>query len=148
MNAIGNSGRTDNVNGQPLTYWQDTAIFITWDDWGGWYDHVLPVFQGRANQNDYQLSFRVPLLVVSAYSTRVGYISNSQADFGSIVRAIEGIVGVQEGGLGFADARTNNDLHDFFNFAQTPTTYTTIPAPLTGSFFTSGTALLEPPDTD
>ena len=31
VNAIGNS-----------QYWQDTAIFVTWDDWGGWYDHVPP----------------------------------------------------------------------------------------------------------
>jgi phospholipase C len=39
VNAIGQSGCKD--NGVP--YWQDTAIVITWDDWGGWYDHENPV---------------------------------------------------------------------------------------------------------
>ena len=85
--------------------------------------------------------------MVSAYSTKLGYISNREYDFGSILKAIEGIFGL--GNLGFADARATNDLHDFFNFKQTPTTYKTIPAPLTGSFFikTLGTEV-DPPDTD
>ena len=38
VNAIGNSKCTDTVGHYTLSYWQDTAIFITWDDWGGWYD--------------------------------------------------------------------------------------------------------------
>ncbi|MGA9639928.1 MAG: alkaline phosphatase family protein [Terriglobales bacterium] len=130
VNAIGNNTNCDGGTG----YWKDTAIFITWDDWGGWYDHVRPVFQSGANQNDYQLGFRVPLVVVSAYSTKVGYISNEEYDFGSIVKGIEGIFGL--GSLGFADARAANDLHDFFNFNQPATAYKTIPAPLAGSFFT------------
>lgn len=146
VNAIGNSACTDTVNGKTLTYWQDTLIFITWDDWGGWYDHVLPIFQSGTNQDDYQLSFRVPLVVVSAYSTKAGYISNLQYDFGSIVKAIEEIYGLQS--LGFADQRAPNDLHDFFNFNQTPTTYKTIPAPLDASFFTGSKGPLEAPDTD
>ena len=150
VNAIGNSGCTDVVNGKTLTYWQDTAIFLTWDDWGGWYDHVPPVFQNQNGnlviQDDYELSFRVPLVVISAYSPKVGYISNLQYDFGSIVKAIEEINGLPS--LGFADQRAPNDLHDFFNFNQTPTTYKTIPAPLTGSFFTGSNAPLEDPDTD
>jgi phospholipase C len=143
VNAIGNNTTCDGTG-----YWKDTAIFITWDDWGGWYDHVPPVFQTGTNQNDYQLSFRVPLVVVSAYSTKVGYISNAQYDFGSILKGIEGIFGLNN--LGFADKRAVNDLHDFFNFGQAATTYKTIPAPLDGSFFTTGAAAAEmdPPDTD
>jgi len=120
---------------------------ITWDDWGGWYDHVRPIFQTGANQNDYQLGFRVPLLVVSAYSTKPGYISNLEYDFGSILKGIEGIFGL--GSLGFADARATNDLQDFFNFHQAPSVYKTIPAPLTGSFFIkTGETEKDPPDTD
>ena len=147
VNAVGNSTCTDKVNSGTLTYWQDTAIFITWDDWGGWYDHVPPVFQTGTIQDDYQFGFRVPLVVVSAYSTKAGYISNLQYDFGSILKGVEGIIGT--GNLGFADARATNDLHDFFNFTQTPTKYKTIPAPLAGGFFTA-TADTEvaPPDTD
>jgi phospholipase C len=59
VNAIGKS-----------RYWKDTAIFVTWDDWGGWYDHVRPPVY-----NSYELSFRVPLIVISPYasSTRPTY---------------------------------------------------------------------------
>jgi phospholipase C len=108
---------------------------------------VRPVFQSGANQNDYQLGFRVPLVVVSAYSTKTGYISNLKYDFGSIVKAIEGIFGL--GSLGFADARATNDLHEFFDFHHTPSVFKTIPAPLGGSFFTTNaTVEVAPPDTD
>ena len=143
VNAIGNSTSCDGGAG----YWKDTLIFVTWDDWGGWYDHVPPIFQTGANQDDYQLGFRVPLLVVSAYSTKAGYISDLQYDFGSILRAIEGIFNL--GTLGFADSRAANDLHDFFNFKQSATTFKTIPAPLDASFFTTvARADDSPPDTD
>jgi len=143
VNAIGNNTTCDDDTG----YWKDTVIFITWDDWGGWYDHVPPVFQAGANQRDYQLGFRVPLVVVSAYSTKPGYISNSKADFGSILKGIEGIFGL--GSLGFADARATNDLHEFFNFHKPATVYKTIPAPLASTFFTDTiTTEVEPPDTD
>ena len=143
VNAIGNNTTCDDDTG----YWKDTVIFITWDDWGGWYDHVAPVFQAGANQRDYQLGFRVPLLVVSAYSTKPGYISNSKCDFGSIVKGIEGIFGL--GSLGFADARATNDLHQFFDFHRPATVYKTIPAPLGANFFTTTAAVeVEPPDTD
>ena len=143
VNAIGNNTSCDDG----LGYWKDTAVFITWDDWGGWYDHVPLVFQTGANQNDYQLGFRVPLVVVSAYSPKTGYISNLKYDFGSIVKGIEGIFGL--GNLGFADARAANDLHDFFDFQRTPTAYKTIPAPLDGSFFIKNEPLeKDPPDND
>src|SRR5580700_4023696 len=143
VNAIGNSTTCDDATG----YWKDTAIFITWDDWGGWYDHVPPVFQTGTNQNDYQLGFRVPLVVVSAYSPKLGYISNLEYDFGSILKAIEGIFHL--GSLGFADTGAENDLHDFFDFSKSPSMYTSIPAPLGASFFTkTATTEVDPPDTD
>ncbi len=63
VNAIGNSGCTDVVGYRTLTYWQDTAIFITWDDWGGWYDHEPPTILDGV-QGDYQYGFRVPMIVV------------------------------------------------------------------------------------
>jgi phospholipase C len=143
VNAIGNNTACDGGIG----YWKDTAIFITWDDWGGWYDHVRPIFQSGANQNDYQLGFRVPLLVVSAYSTKVGYVSNLEYDFGSILKAIEGIFNL--GNLGFADARAANDLHDFFNFNRPASAFKTIPAPLDGGFFIKNDLKeVDPPDSD
>ena len=148
INAIGNSTACDGGAG----YWQDTIVFLTWDDWGAWYDHVAPVILSNTakyqDQYGYQLGFRVPLVVISAYSPQVGYINNVQHDFGSILKAIEAIFSLGEGKLGFADARSPDDLHNFFNFSQTPTTYTTIPTVLPSTFFTSGAAPLEPPDTD
>jgi phospholipase C len=38
VNAIGGGGNCDN----PVGYWADTVILVVWDDWGGFYDHVLP----------------------------------------------------------------------------------------------------------
>ena len=150
VNAIGNSTNCDNNSG----YWKDTAIFITWDDWGGWFDHVAPVIlkntQKYQDQYSYQLGFRVPLIVVSAYSPQPGYINNEINDFGSILRGIEGMFKLPggEGALNFADARATTDLSRFFNFNQTPTIYTTIPAPLQADYFVSFPSPPEPPDTD
>jgi phospholipase C len=67
VNAIGNS-----------PYWSNTAIFITWDDWGGWYDHVAPPIY-----NYYEYGFRVPLIVVFPYA-KPHYVSHEMHDFGSI----------------------------------------------------------------
>jgi phospholipase C len=102
VNAVGKS---------KCNYWKDTAILITWDDWGGWYDHVKPTILPGA-QGDYQYGFRVPLLVVSAY-TKPGTISNTDLDFGSILKFIERVF--KTGSLGFADSRAANGLEDFFN---------------------------------
>jgi phospholipase C len=79
VNAIGQSKCTDsNNNNTPL--WQNVAIFITWDDWGGWYDHVPPFSASGAGTNGwgkyYTYGFRVPLLVVSAY-TKPGTVSGA-----------------------------------------------------------------------
>lgn len=80
VNAIG--GFNNNCG-----YWQNTAIVIAWDDWGGWFDHEPPVVLA-GNQGDYQYGFRVPLIVVSAYTPR-GYINNvNPHDFGSILRMV------------------------------------------------------------
>jgi phospholipase C len=150
VNAIGNSTYCDNNTG----YWQDTAIFITWDDWGGWFDHVPPVIlkdtHKYQDQYSYQLGFRVPLIVVSAYSPQTGYINNDTNDFGSILRAIEGIFNLPggEGALNFADARAKTDLNSFFNFNLPPSAFTTIPAPLPADYFVNFPGPPEPPDND
>jgi phospholipase C len=134
VNALGNSTCTDTINGQALTYWQDTAVVITWDDFGGWYDHVPPSIL-PSPEGGYQLGFRVPLIFVSAY-TPAGYINNSKHDFGTILRFIEHNFALGEGALGFADSRGNqplNELSGFYSlgkrprkFAQTPTTKTAL----------------------
>ena len=101
VNAVGTSP-CKNPDGS--SYWNSTAIIITWDDWGGWYDHEPPTIEAYP-QGGYQMGFRVPLIVVSAY-TPAGFISNSPEDFGSVVRFIERNFGILEGALTFADLRS------------------------------------------
>jgi phospholipase C len=119
---------------------------ITWDDWGGWYDHEKPTILDGV-QGDYQYGFRVPLIVVSAY-TDAGYVNNHRHDFGTILRFIEHNFGIAEGELGFADRRATTDLGLFFHLDQAPRTFTTIPAPKDANFFIHDPRPPEPPDND
>jgi phospholipase C len=142
VNAIGNSSSCDGGSG----YWKNTAIFIVWDDWGGWYDHEPPTVLAQPG-GDYQYGFRVPLLVVSAY-TPLGYIDNSRHDFGSILRFVEHNFGITEGALNFADARATNDLTAFFQLTMTPRKYRTINAPKKANFFLHDRRKPTDPDDD
>jgi phospholipase C len=63
--------------------WGSTAIFLTWDDWGGFYDHVRPP---RVDDMGYGL--RVPGLIISPYA-RSGYIDHTTLTFDSYLRLIE-----------------------------------------------------------
>ena len=109
VNAIANS-----------PYANDTAILITWDDSGGWYDHVPPPsFDGLS------YGFRVPLLIVSPY-TRHGYISHITHDFGSIHHFVERTYDLSS--LHQLDA-TADDLSDTFDFSKPPTPIAPIAAP-------------------
>ena len=128
VNAIGNSA-----------YWQDTAIFVVWDDWGGWYDHARP-----QQFNAYELGFRVPLIVISPYA-RPGYVSHVQHEFGSILSFTEEQLGLQS--LGFTDARAD-DLSDCFDYSQTPLTFRTIQSRHRASYFLRLPASAAPVDTD
>jgi phospholipase C len=142
VNAIGNSNACDNNSG----YWKDTAIFLTWDDWGGWYDHEPPTLLASP-EGDYQYGFRVPLIVISAY-TPAGYVDNGRHDFGSILRFIEATFGVSEGMLGFADARASDDLMGFFQFKQTSRSFPNITAPKSAAYFLNDVSPPTDPDDD
>jgi len=135
VNAIGNS-----------SYWANTAIFITWDDWGGWYDHVPPpqVLVNCAQWGcGYVYGFRVPLIVVSPYA-KAQYISHVPHDFGSILKFIEGTFSLPS--LGYADAAAD-DLSDCFDFNQTPLQFQTIPSALKAEYFLNDkTPPLDPDD--
>jgi phospholipase C len=149
VNALGASTTCDGGKG----YWKNTAIFITWDDWGGWFDHVPPFKMGGQTNGwgkYYTYGFRVPLLVVSAY-TPAGYVSGALPpygngkdaihthDFGSILAFIENNFGLTIGSIGpsgyqFADAYAPElaagvvPLADFFTLTQ-PQTFAPISVP-------------------
>ena len=123
-------------------YWSDTVILVTWDDWGGWYDHVPPpILPGP--QGDMELGFRVPFLAISAYTPQA-YVSNLQYDFGSILRFMQGVFNIPEGSLGFSDARATNDLNTFFNFSGRPRSFKTIVAPLGPQHFLERAGIVRP----
>jgi phospholipase C len=144
VNAVGNSKCT---NPDGSSYWSSTAILVTWDDWGGWYDHEPPMIEAYP-QGGYQMGFRVPLIVVSAY-TPVGFIGNSREDFGSVARFIEHNFGIMEGALTFADARERgSDLAEYFSLNNPPRTFQPIKAPLSARDFLSAKPSGLPVDDD
>jgi phospholipase C len=63
--------------------WDSTAIFLAWDDWGGFYDHVVPP---KVDENGYGL--RVPSLVISPYAKR-GFVDHQTLSFDAYVKFIE-----------------------------------------------------------
>jgi phospholipase C len=120
-------------------YWRDTAILITWDDSGGWYDHVPPP------QLDYDgLGFRVPLLVVSPYTKR-SVVSHTQFEFGSILRFTETVFSLKP--MAASDARAN-DLGDCFDFAAGPRAFRPIAVPYPPETFIRQEPSRRPPDDD
>ncbi len=135
VNAIGNS-----------PYWANTAIIITWDDWGGWYDHVPPkvINDGVSWGSGYVYGFRVPLIVVSPYA-KTAYISHATHDFGSILKFIETTYNLPS--LGYADAPAD-DLSDCFNLTHTPVTFHSIPAALKAAYFINDKRPPTDPDDD
>ncbi|HTX58421.1 MAG TPA: alkaline phosphatase family protein [Verrucomicrobiae bacterium] len=91
-------------------YYANTAIVLTWDDSGGWYDHVAP----PPGPDGTTHGFRIPILAISAWS-KSGYVSHTVRESTSIVRFIERNWAL--GDLGQRDA-TDDDLSDMFDYAR------------------------------
>jgi phospholipase C len=91
--------------------WGSTAVFITWDDWGGFYDHVRPKDVDR-----FGFGFRVPLLVISPYA-RSGNIDHHEGEFSSILRFVEDDWGLSQ--LTHRDRNATNLSYDF-DFSRPP----------------------------
>lgn len=115
INAIGNS-----------PYWNSTAILVTWDDWGGWFDHVHPPTPPWPT-DPHEYGFRVPFMVVSPYVATVGGVDHTTRSQAAIISYIESNWNL--GSLGTLDAYTD-DLQDMFNYQRTPLAFQ--PADLTG----------------
>lgn len=128
VNAIGNGPG-----------WNSTAIIITWDEWGGYYDHVVPPHV------DYMgLGFRVPLIVVSPYA-KSGYVSHVTHEFGSILHFAETTFGLPS--LNTRDS-LSDDLGDMFDFKQSPRPFRAISSRLHATDLLREPASSEPPDDD
>jgi phospholipase C len=92
--------------------WNSTAVFLTWDEYGGWYDHVDPPSFG----SNWGYGFRVPLIVISPYA-KENQIVHDFGSFDSILQFME-----WRWGLGCLNALDCNSsrLGTFFDFHQAP----------------------------
>jgi phospholipase C len=95
------------------TEWRHTAIVLTWDDWGGFYDHVVPP-KGPNRFTMYGL--RVPTIIISPYARR-GYIDHTRYDFTSLARLAESVFKLPS--LTKLD-RSSNTMASSFDFSQKP----------------------------
>jgi phospholipase C len=118
--------------------WAKTALFITWDENGGFFDHVTPPTPPKGTKGEFVtvsklpsaaegirgpigLGFRVPMIVVSPF-TRGGLVSSKVYDHTSTLRFIETRFGVEVPNLSAWRRRVTGDLTDAFNFAAPPRT--------------------------
>jgi phospholipase C len=123
--------------------WDSTAIIVTWDDWGGFFDPVPPAFfddQGG-------LGFRVPMLVVSPY-TKKGTLSHTQYEFASILRFVEENFNLGQMGT---PSFPNNDaraasIGDMFSLTMKPRKFVPVPASLDANYFLREPLSYEPLD--
>ncbi len=115
VNAVGQS-----------QYWNNTAMFIFWDDYGGWYDPEAPAYV------DYDgLGMRLPMLIVSAYAKK-HHISETHYEHGSILKFVEETFGLAP--LSASDKRANSP-DDAFNFNKPPRAFKVIPTVLGKEYF-------------
>lgn len=92
-------------------YWSTTLILLTWDDWGGFYDHVAP-----PDVNYFGYGLRVPLIAISPYA-KPGYIGSSLYSFDSMNKEIETIFRLP---CLLTDCNTSvNDLSDLLTASPT-----------------------------
>ena len=100
-------------------YWSSSAFLLSYDDWGGWYDHVRP-----PQVDAFGYGFRVPALLVSPYARR-GYVDHTTLDFTSGLKFIEENWGLAP--LTRRDARARS-FAGAFDFSAPPRAPHIIPA--------------------
>jgi phospholipase C len=97
--------------------WSSTAIFITWDDWGGWYDHVTPPqVEKWADGTQFRYGNRVGCIVISPYAKN-GYISKVLHSHISLIKFCETIFNLSP--INNRD-KSADDMLDCFDFAKKP----------------------------
>jgi phospholipase C len=98
---------------QNKSLWNSTAIFLTWDDFGGFYDHVAPP-KGPNPKIEY--GFRAPLIIISPYA-KPHYVDHTVYSFPSMLKFAEKVMGLPS--LGGLD-KNASDMFNAFNFHQQP----------------------------
>ena len=118
--------------------WAKTALFITWDENGGFFDHVPPPVPPKGTKGEFVtvpklpaaaegirgpigLGFRVPMLVISPFS-RGGLVCSDRFDHTSTLRFLETRFGVEVPNLSHWRRSVTGDLTSAFNFAAAPKT--------------------------
>jgi phospholipase C len=152
VNAIGKSA-----------YWKTTTIIVTWDDWGGWYDHYQPggtpglgLINCATNGplvTPASCGFRVPVMVIGPY-VKSGYIDSTDTNAGgSILLYIEHTFGLPtltprgSNALGTADDWTADDLMNTMAFGNAPTAFKPEPTSTPSAYYT-GSSCVDPSDED
>ena len=104
-----------------LPEWKHMAILVTWDDWGGFYDHVKPPVRKAANGARFGSGFRLPLIVISPYAKQ-GVVLKTPTEQASVPKLVE-----QLWGMSFMSTRNKNardgvagSLLGAFDFSQAP----------------------------
>ncbi|MGB6600547.1 MAG: alkaline phosphatase family protein [Candidatus Cybelea sp.] len=128
VNAVGES-----------PFWDSTAIFIFWDDYGGFYDPEPPKYV------DYDgLGIRIPLLIISPYAKK-GFVSHTHYEHGSILEFVEDRFGLPR--LAATDRRAAS-LNNCFDFSKPPRKFVPIKSKYDEDFFLHQLPDYRPPDTN
>ncbi len=129
VNAIGES-----------QFWSSTAVFIFWDDYGGFYDRKPPKYL------DYDgLGIRIPLLIISPYAKK-GFVSHTNYEHGSILKFVEDRFDLPR--LAASDMRAASPEKDCFDFSKPPRKFVPIKSKYDESFFLHQPPDYRPPDTN
>jgi phospholipase C len=96
------------------SYWKSSAFMWSYDDWGGWFDHVRP-----PQVDSFGYGFRAPALLVSAYA-RKGYIDHTTLDFTSDLKFIEQNWNVEPLATRDRNAKTFMNAFDFNRPPRSP----------------------------
>jgi phospholipase C len=92
--CTGENFTVDIVNAaMKLPQWNEMAIVVTWDDWGGFYDHVAPTVHKCSNGQIFQQGFRLPALVISPYAKK-GVVLHTPTEQASVPRLVEELWGM------------------------------------------------------
>lgn len=103
-------------------YWKDSVIVITYDDWGGFFDHVSPRQETCSDGDDfYNGGFRLPLTIISPYAKK-GFVDHTRSEQASVPKLIEDLFGMPRMAERDRFARDSiaGSLMGAFDFKQAP----------------------------